>query len=93
MGIKKRYTIFFDCHHCIVKGRINVYINKTQDDGKVTAHYFLQNGDQWPLIKMTPESFREMTKDNEEAYAVVKTMKNIVTNDAKMEKAVKIYNE
>ena len=86
----------------IVKGKINVYSTTSMGSGDIgrggsenttSASYYVQKGNSGEVMHMTPEVLREMTKDNEDAYAVVKNMKNIVTNIPKLEKAVKIYNE
>lgn len=86
----------------IVKGKINVYsssstgpndIGRGGSENTTNTLYYIQKGNSGDLIPMNPVTLREMTKDNEEAFAIVKNMKNIVSNVPRMEKAIKLYND
>ena len=86
----------------IVKGKINVYsssstgandIGRGGSENTTNTSYYVQKGKSGALLPMTPNVLKEMTKDNDEAYALAKKLKNIVVNIPKMEKVVKTYNE
>jgi len=51
----------------VAKGKLNVYALKFYNGHNTTEKFFLQNGEDGPIVAYTPELMKEMIKDNTEA--------------------------
>src|SRR5205085_10152679 len=59
----------------LAKGKLNVYGRKYYNGNGISDEYFLQT-DNGPIIKYTPETLKDLVKDNPEAMDFFTSKKN-----------------
>jgi hypothetical protein len=76
----------------IAKGRLNIYSLKYYNGHNTTEKFYLQSGDDAPIVAYTPEVMNEMVKDNSEAYTFFNEKNKITVFAKKLLLTAEIYN-
>jgi hypothetical protein len=76
----------------IAKGKLNVYSLKYYNGHNVSEKFYLQSGDDAPIVAYTQELMSEMVKDNSEAYTFFNDKNKVPAFAKKLLITAEIYN-
>jgi len=76
----------------IAKGKLNVYSLKYYNGHNVTEKFYLQSGDNAPIVAYSETLMNEMVKDNSEAYTFFNEKNKVSAIAKKLVITAEIYN-